>query len=203
MFVLATLGLGDDLVIAIGAVPGDNSTGNTVVYAGERGKLRWRKDLHKGTTVLVQFLHIKGDTHALDEVVRALKGKSTLIVESAVARLKKTVESPKISMDSAMIQLSLLMKFAAAPKHHPLWLALPPEKSHCDRDECPFRPVKLVLSLQPQGNCSPDSTANVRHCISICFEDINSLMVKSTAGLKPALQALEAGVLTALAFSPA
>ncbi len=80
--------------------------------------------LHMGTSALMRFFRIEGNVHMLDEVVEALDGNATHIVDTAVARLQKAVNSLEFAVENAMMHLSLLMAFASVPKDHSLWLAL-------------------------------------------------------------------------------
>ncbi len=111
---------GDDLIIAIGAVPGTIRLATLLCMLENKGSYAADNGFHIGTTTLMHFLQIKGDVHVLDEVVGALDGNATIIVETAVARLQKAVSSLDVSFDSfVVIQLSLLTALAVAPKRHP------------------------------------------------------------------------------------
>ncbi len=70
------------------------------------------------------------------------------------------------------------------------------EKPHRNRDECPSPPVGH--SVHP-GDYSPESAINIQYCISTCISSIDSLIRKNTIAPRSALQALEAGLLKALA----
>jgi len=193
-FVLPTHG--DELVIAIGAVPGTIGLATLLCTLENKGSYVDKDNLHLGTATLMYFLQIGGNSHALDEVVEALNGSATAIVEVAIMRLQKAVNSLELAFDSAMMHLSLLMTLASVPKQHSLWLTLHRKSLIAIVTNVLLRLIDIPFN---QGSYSPDSTVNIQYCISMCISNVDSLIMKNTIATKPALQALEAGLLTALA----
>lgn len=190
-FVLPTNG--DKFTLAIADVPGTIRLATLLCMLDNKGSYLEGYDLHIGTSTLMAFLQIKVDKRLLDEVVGTVGGNATLIVDTLVARLERAVNSPEMSCAAISTQLTMLQKFNLVPKH-PLWVALR-AKNHL----VIVTNVLLRLSEIPfsSGDFSPGSTTNVQHCMTTALFDINHIL-RSTASTKPALQALQAGLMKAL-----
>lgn len=177
----------DDLAIVIRKTPGTIRLA-TLLYMLE-SRASYVNDVHRGSTILFQLLKIPGLTHAFDEVVATLDGNATLIVKTALARIDR-------SIPTAMMHLSLLMSFEGLPQHHPLSRALRPKT----RIEVPMKIIHSLMDFTPNSTLYlSESPLNAPHCIAACFSNLVELLPKGSNDTKPALQVLQAGVLSALA----
>lgn len=193
-FVLPTSG--DDLTIAVGAVPGTIRLATMLCLLDNSSSYVTKDGLHLGTTTLMYFLQIEGCKYSFDELVEASRGDPGLIVDTAIKRLNRALKSLDVSLQNAMIQLSVIMTLRVVPKHHPLSLAL------FSRNPVGIA-TNVILRLldipYTSAHYSPMAIMNVPYCVSMCFSDINAFMKKDVTSTKPVLQALEAGALAALA----
>lgn len=198
---------GDDVARAAAEVPGTVCLATSLHLLENKDSYFADCGSHVGTVTLNRVLHtVTGNRVALDEMVKALDGNASLIVDTAVARLKRTFNSIKVSafesttvqvsLESAKEQLSLLLMLKRAPKHHPLRLAL--QRNNLIAIVMNIILRLLDIALNPRGY-RHDSTLDVRLHISACLGRFNLLFLVDTVGMKPTLQALEAGMLTALA----
>ncbi|KLO07108.1 hypothetical protein SCHPADRAFT_909777 [Schizopora paradoxa] len=186
----------DKCTAEIGEIPGTIRLSTSICMLDLKGAFMDEEDTWLGTFSLSYFLEVKTSASLLDEVLEAVGGNSKRFVDTIIARLGRALETLEMIERSASVYVALISILDLFPKH-PLWIAL--------RSRNPIiiltKALHRLLEVLPQassGRFNPDSDSKIQHLIISILSHISSVMREDSARIKLALQALQAGIMTAL-----
>ncbi|KLO20020.1 hypothetical protein SCHPADRAFT_25259 [Schizopora paradoxa] len=185
----------DKCTIAIADIPGSIRLATLISMLDSEGTYMGQ-DASLGTATLLFFLEIKTHVSYLDEVLAAVGGDAKFFIDSMVARFDRALNTPELRDKYPTIYTSLFMVLGSVPKH-PLCVALSARNPIVLLTNALQRLLEYLLQSTP-GHSNTDSAIKNRIFIVTILTYMATVLREDPARFKLALQALQAGIMTAL-----
>ncbi|KLO07111.1 hypothetical protein SCHPADRAFT_1001891 [Schizopora paradoxa] len=188
----------DQCTLAIAEVPGSVRLATFLCMFDPRGDLLNKEVAHLGAYTLVYFMQVEITTSLLDEVLEALGGSTKLFIDTAIARLECALDDPESAAKTLTTHVPFILSLDS-PKvaKHPICAAFRARNPIGILTNVVCR-VLDILPVASSGQFGPDCASGFRHIVSTVLAHISSTLRRDSTHTKQALQAIQAGIMSAL-----
>ncbi|KLO13733.1 hypothetical protein SCHPADRAFT_889832 [Schizopora paradoxa] len=186
--------------LGIADIPGTIRFATMICMLDPEGSFLTKDDVCTGTFTLMHLLHLSIpatiNSFLLDEVVEALGGDSKLFIDTIVARLLDSFSTPEIIEKAVTTYLTIFVVLEQIPQH-PL-SAVSRTKNLIVIGTTMLLRAMDILSDANCGRSDPDYPSQIRRVAATFLSLISAILIKGENRIKQALQAFQAGIMTAL-----
>ncbi|KLO07110.1 hypothetical protein SCHPADRAFT_664388 [Schizopora paradoxa] len=182
--------------IAIADTPGSIRLATLISMLDIEGTYMSQEDAIVGTAPLLFFLDTKPDVSYLDEILAAVGGDAKLFISTMVTRFDRALNTPELLDRGPVAYTTLFMALDDIPQH-PLCVALRARNPIVLLTNALHRLLEFPLQSN-FGHSETESAMIIRQSIVTILSYVRNVLREHPARFKLALQALQAGIMTAL-----